>query len=149
MRLGVVAAVALLLAPAAAAAPPNVAASASIRSGAAPLRVVFSASGDASSYHWAFGDGTAAEGSSVEHIYGAGAFRAQLTATSGTGEVSTKSFRINAFALALHGRTVVGCNVENAAYGVALCAECGLVSQLHITGGGRLTHFACVNSFIV
>ena len=38
-----------------------------------------------------------------------------------------------------------GCNVENAAYGVALCAECGLVSQLHITGGGRLTHFVCVN----
>ena len=40
---------------------------------------------------------------------------------------------------------VKGCNVENAAYGVALCAECGLVSQLHLTGGGRLTHFVCVN----
>jgi cytidine deaminase len=43
------------------------------------------------------------------------------------------------------GRTVVGCNVENAAYGVALCAECGMVSQLHITGGGRLTHVVCVD----
>ena len=43
------------------------------------------------------------------------------------------------------GRVVVGCNVENAAYGVALCAECGMVSQLHITGGGRLTHVVCVN----
>jgi cytidine deaminase len=43
------------------------------------------------------------------------------------------------------GRIVVGCNVENAAYGVTLCAECGLVSQLHATGGGRLTHFVCVN----
>jgi cytidine deaminase len=43
------------------------------------------------------------------------------------------------------GRVVVGCNVENAAYGVALCAECGMVSQLHITGGGRLTHVSCVN----
>ena len=43
------------------------------------------------------------------------------------------------------GRTVVGCNVENAAYGVVLCAECGLVSQLYSTGGGRLTHFVCVN----
>jgi len=43
------------------------------------------------------------------------------------------------------GRVVSGCNVENAAYGVALCAECGMVSQLHLTGGGRLTHFACVN----
>jgi len=43
------------------------------------------------------------------------------------------------------GRTVVGCNVENAAYGVALCAECGMVSQLHVTGGGRLTHVVCVD----
>ena len=42
-------------------------------------------------------------------------------------------------------RLVVGCNVENAAYGVALCAECGLVSSLHASGGGRLTHFVCVN----
>ena len=40
---------------------------------------------------------------------------------------------------------LVGCNVENAAYGVVLCAECGLVSSLHATGGGRLTHFVCVN----
>ena len=40
---------------------------------------------------------------------------------------------------------VTGCNVENAAYGVALCAECGMVSQLHVTGGGRLTHAVCVN----
>jgi cytidine deaminase len=43
------------------------------------------------------------------------------------------------------GRVVVGCNVENAAYGVVLCAECGVISQLHATGGGRLTHFVCVN----
>ncbi len=42
------------------------------------------------------------------------------------------------------GRVVTGCNVENAAYGVGLCAECGMVSQLHITGGGRLTHVFCV-----
>jgi cytidine deaminase len=54
-------------------------------------------------------------------------------------------FPVGAAAIVDDGRTVVGCNVENAAYGVALCAECGLVSQLHITGGGRLTHFACVN----
>jgi cytidine deaminase len=43
------------------------------------------------------------------------------------------------------GRVVVGCNVENAAYGVGLCAECGMVSALHATGGGRLTHVVCVN----
>ena len=55
------------------------------------------------------------------------------------------NFPVGAAAVADDGRLVTGCNVENAAYGVALCAECGLVSQLHLTGGGRLTHFACVN----
>lgn len=54
-------------------------------------------------------------------------------------------FRVGAAALVDDGRLVVGCNVENAAYGVALCAECGLVSALHASGGGRLTHFVCVN----
>ncbi len=54
-------------------------------------------------------------------------------------------FRVGAAALVDDGRVVSGCNVENAAYGVALCAECGLVSQLHITGGGKLTHVVCVN----
>ncbi len=54
-------------------------------------------------------------------------------------------FSVGAAALVEDGRTVVGCNVENASYGVGLCAECGLVSQLHISGGGRLTHFVCVN----
>ncbi|WP_234427931.1 cytidine deaminase, partial [Streptomyces badius] len=34
------------------------------------------------------------------------------------------------------GRTITGCNVENASYGLSLCAECGLVSTLHATGGG-------------
>lgn len=42
------------------------------------------------------------------------------------------------------GRVVVGCNVENAAYGVTLCAECGLISSLHAGGGGRLVAFTCV-----
>jgi cytidine deaminase len=54
-------------------------------------------------------------------------------------------YKVGAAALVTDGRVVTGCNVENAAYGVTLCAECGLVSQLHITGGGRLTHFVCVN----
>jgi cytidine deaminase len=54
------------------------------------------------------------------------------------------SYPVGAAALVDDGRTVVGCNVENAAYGVTLCAECGLVGQLHLTGGGRLTHFVCV-----
>jgi cytidine deaminase len=54
-------------------------------------------------------------------------------------------FPVGAAALVDDGRVVVGCNVENAAYGVTLCAECGLVSALHAGGGGRLTHFVCVN----
>jgi cytidine deaminase len=54
-------------------------------------------------------------------------------------------YRVGAAARVDDGRVVVGCNVENAAYGVVLCAECGLVSQLYATGGGRLTHFVCVN----
>ncbi len=54
-------------------------------------------------------------------------------------------YPVGAAALVDDGRVIVGCNVENAAYGVGLCAECGVVSQLHATGGGRLTHFVCVN----
>ena len=54
-------------------------------------------------------------------------------------------YQVGAAALVEDGRVVVGCNVENAAYGVGLCAECGLVSALHASGGGRLTHFVCVN----
>ncbi|MDN4173664.1 cytidine deaminase [Nocardioides sp. SOB77] len=54
-------------------------------------------------------------------------------------------YRVGAAGVTADGRTLVGCNVENAGYGVTLCAECGLVSQLHITGGGLLTHFVCVN----
>ncbi len=55
------------------------------------------------------------------------------------------SFPVGAAAIVDDGRIVVGCNVENAAYGVTLCAECGLVSSLVAGGGGRLTHFVCVN----
>jgi cytidine deaminase len=54
-------------------------------------------------------------------------------------------YKVGAAARVDDGRVVTGCNVENAAYGVVLCAECGLVSQLHASGGGRLTHFVCVN----
>ncbi|MET9555769.1 cytidine deaminase [Streptomyces sp. NPDC006645] len=54
-------------------------------------------------------------------------------------------YPVGAAALADDGRTVTGCNVENASYGLGLCAECGLVSALHATGGGRLTHFTCVD----
>ncbi|MEV4949148.1 cytidine deaminase [Streptomyces sp. NPDC053755] len=54
-------------------------------------------------------------------------------------------YSVGAAALVDDGRVVFGCNVENASYGIGLCAECGLVSQLQATGGGRLTHFVCVD----
>lgn len=55
------------------------------------------------------------------------------------------SFPVGAAALVDDGRVVVGCNVENAGYGVTLCAECGLISSLIAGGGGRLVAFTCVN----
>ncbi len=54
-------------------------------------------------------------------------------------------FPVGAAGLADDGRVVSGCNVENAAYGVALCAECGMVSSLVATGGGRLVAVTCVD----
>ena len=55
------------------------------------------------------------------------------------------SFPVGAAGLVDDGRVVVGCNVENASYGLTLCAECGLVSSLVATGGGRLVAFVCVD----
>jgi cytidine deaminase len=54
-------------------------------------------------------------------------------------------FPVGAAALVDDGRIVSGCNVENASYGVGLCAECSLVSNLTMTGGGKLVAFACVD----
>ena len=56
------------------------------------------------------------------------------------------NYRVGAAALVDDGRIVAGCNVENAGYGVTLCAECGLVSELIAGGGGRLVAFTCCNA---
>ncbi|GAA2074612.1 cytidine deaminase [Streptomyces albiaxialis] len=53
-------------------------------------------------------------------------------------------FPVGAAAVVDDGRVITGANVENASYGVGLCAECGLVSALFATGGGRLVAFTCV-----
>ena len=55
-------------------------------------------------------------------------------------------FPVGVAGLVSDGRMVSGCNVENASYGVGLCAECGLVSSLTATGGGRLIAVVCVDS---
>lgn len=55
-------------------------------------------------------------------------------------------YPVGAAALTDSGEVIVGCNVENAAYGVTLCAECSLVSALIVGGGGRLVAFSCCDS---
>ena len=55
-------------------------------------------------------------------------------------------FPVGAAGLVEDGRVVVGCNVENTSLGMTLCAECGVVSGLHVTGGGRLVALSCVDS---
>ena len=71
--------------------------------------------------------------------------RAAAVEVMGRAYAPYSHYPVGAAALTDDGRLVVGCNVENAAYGVVLCAECGVVSALHAGGGGRLTHFVCVN----
>jgi cytidine deaminase len=55
------------------------------------------------------------------------------------------NFPVGVAAFVNDGRMITGCNVENASYGLTLCAECGLISELIATGGGRLTAFVCVD----
>jgi len=52
---------------------------------------------------------------------------------------------VGAAGVADDGRVVTGCNVENASYGLTLCAECGLVSALHASGGGTLAAVSVVS----
>jgi cytidine deaminase len=59
--------------------------------------------------------------------------------------VPYSNFKVGVAALVDDGRVVVGCNSENASYGVGLCAECGLISSLTATGGGRLIAAVCVD----
>ena len=57
--------------------------------------------------------------------------------------VPYSKFPVGAAALTEDGRIVSGCNVENASYGLTLCAECSLISELAMTGGGKLVAFTC------
>ena len=72
------------------------------------------------------------------------ALQAQAVAVMRKAYAPYSKFPVGAAGLVDDGRVVVGCNVENAAYGVALCAECGMVSHLHASGGGRLVAVSCV-----
>jgi cytidine deaminase len=59
--------------------------------------------------------------------------------------VPYSKFPVGVAAIVDDGRIITGANVENASYGLTLCAECALVSSLHMTGGGKLVAFACVD----
>ncbi|MEY4291612.1 MAG: hypothetical protein RL130_1554 [Actinomycetota bacterium] len=71
--------------------------------------------------------------------------RAEALTAMKRAYVPYSHFPVGVAALVDDGRVVTGCNVENASYGLTLCAECGLVSSLIATGGGRLIAFVCVD----
>ena len=64
------------------------------------------------------------------------ALRALAAETAERAHAPYSHLQVGAAGQVSDGRVVVGCNVENASYGLTLCAECGLVSALHASGGG-------------
>ncbi len=72
------------------------------------------------------------------------ALQSAARAARDTAYAPYSGFPVGVAGLVDDGRVVVGCNVENASYGVGLCAECGMVSALAATGGGRLVAVSCV-----
>lgn len=74
-----------------------------------------------------------------------GALREAAVEANAKAYVPYSNFPVGVAALVDDGRIIAGCNVENASYGVTLCAECSLVSALHMSGGGKLVAFTCVD----
>jgi cytidine deaminase len=72
------------------------------------------------------------------------ALRRAATAAAKNAYAPYSRLRVGAAGLVTDGRVITGCNVENASFGLTLCAECGLVSALHATGGGRLSAVSVV-----
>ena len=70
--------------------------------------------------------------------------RAAATAVAGRAYAPYSGLRVGAAGQTSDGRIIVGCNVENASFGLTLCAECGLVSALHAAGPAELQAVAVV-----
>jgi cytidine deaminase len=70
--------------------------------------------------------------------------RAAATAAAANAYAPYSHLHVGAAGQATDGRIVTGCNVENASFGLTLCAECGLVSALHAAGGRRLVGVSVV-----
>ena len=73
------------------------------------------------------------------------ALRAEAVGVRGRAYAPYSSFPVGAAGVTADNQLVLGCNVENASYGLSLCAECGLLSQLHAVGAGPLTHLVVVD----
>jgi cytidine deaminase len=69
--------------------------------------------------------------------------RAAAVTAAGSAYAPYSRLSVGAAAVCDDGRVVTGCNVENASYGLGLCAECTMVGQLRLSGGGRLVAVAC------
>jgi N-acetylmuramoyl-L-alanine amidase len=93
----------LLLPPPAQAGAPAVAVALSAGVGQAPFAVTLTAAGDAASYRWDLGDGTFAEGPSVQHVYAAGLWTATVTATGPDGASAQAQAVVRAESLTLAG----------------------------------------------
>ncbi len=72
------------------------------------------------------------------------ALRAEAVSAATRAYAPYSRLHVGAAGLTDAGRVVRGCNVENASYGLTLCAECGLVSALHSSGGARLVAVSIV-----
>ena len=73
------------------------------------------------------------------------ALRDAATSAAAAAYCPYSGLQVGAAAIVDDGRVISGCNVENASYGLTLCAECTLVSSLAMTGGGKLVAFTCVD----